>query len=135
MTSCNCKCKNGCTLLVFVVSLLIGVITGFLRYSAAVTITSAFLWALFGIGVGFLAIGVATGCDTSCCSACDGGWASPLKTLVYGALGTVLFSVILLGGSFAVTSVVGAIFAGLALFSFALLLGSAACLVGSKCDE
>ena len=130
-----CKCKNGCTPIAFVVSLLIGVVAGFLRYSAAITVTPAFWWAIFGIAVGFLAIGVARGCDTSCCSACDGGWASPLKTLVYGALGTVLFSVILLAADFVATSIAGAIFTGLALFSFAFLLGSAACLIGSKCDE
>ena len=131
MASFCCKCKNGCALVAFVVSLLIGVVAGFLRYSAAITVTPAFWWAIFGIAVGFLAIGVATPCYDRCAG---GGLDSPLTALVFGALATVLFSVILLAADFAATSIAGAIFTGLALFSFAFLLGSAACLVIAKCD-
>jgi hypothetical protein len=131
MASFSCKCKNGCTLVAFVASLLIGVIAAFLRFSALITVTPAFLWAIFGIGVGFLLIGAMTPCYNRCA---DEGIDSPLSTLVYSALGTVLFSVILLAGSFVATSIAGAIFTGLAVFSFSFLLGSAACLIGTKCD-
>ena len=128
----SCKCRNGCTLVAFVASLFIGVIAAFLRYSAVITVTPAFLWTIFGIGVGLLAIGVATPCYDRCAAA---GVDSPLTTLVYSALGTVLFSTILLAIDFAATSIAGAVFTGVAVFFVSLLLGSAACLTLAKCNE
>ena len=132
MAFMNCECNCNCTPLAFIGSLLIGVITAFLQITAVITLTPAFLWVLLGIAVGFLAIGVLT----SCCRRENGGCGcTALSGFLVGALGTALFSVILLGVTFAATSVVGAIFSGLLLFFFAFLLGSAACLIRARCAE
>ena len=131
MAFLNCECRCNCTPLAFVASLIIGIIAAFLQITAVITVTPAFLWVLFGIAVGFLAIGLLAPCcrqESECgCNA--------LSALLIGALGTILVAVILLGVTFAATSVVGAIFIGLLLFFFAFLLSSAACLIRTRCAE
>ena len=54
-----------------------------------------------------------------------------LGAALIGALGTILFSIILLGVTFAATSVIGAIFVGLLLFFFSLLISATVCYI--KC--
>ncbi len=130
MAFLNCNCRDNCTLLAVIASLIIGVVAAFLQITAVIAVTPVFLWVLFGIAVGFLAIGVATSCCNRCEEACRG---SSLSALLTGALGTVLVSVILLAIPFAATSVIGALFAGALLFFFALLLISAACLIRARC--
>ena len=130
MAILNCNCKDNCTLLAVAASLIIGVIAAFLQITGVIALTPAFLWVLFGVAVGFLAIGVATSCCNRCEEACRG---SSLSALLTGALGTVLLSVILLGVTFAATSVVGALFTGALLFFFSLLLTSGACLIRARC--
>ena len=132
MAFLNCECRCNCTPLAFVAALIIGVIAAFLQITAVITVTPAFLWVLFGIAVGFLAIGVLSPCNNRCNDSCS---CNALSGLLVGALGTALFAVILLGVTFAATSVVGAIFTGLLLFFFAFLLSSAACLIRSRCAE
>lgn len=132
MAFLNCDCRCNCAPLAFIASLIIGVVAAFLRITAVITVTPAFLWVLFGVAVGFLAIGVLAGCNNRCDNGC--GY-NALSALLIGALGTVLVAVILLGVTFAATSVVGAIFTGLLLFFFALLLGSAACLIRARCAD
>ncbi|MBQ7970936.1 MAG: hypothetical protein IJ294_01110 [Clostridia bacterium] len=132
MAFLNCDCRCNCTPLAFVASLIIGVVAAFLQITAVITVTPAFLWVLFGVAVGFLAIGVLS----SCCNRCGGECScNALSGLLVGALGTVLIAVILLGVTFAATSVVGAIFTGLLLFFFAFLLSSAACLIRARCAD
>lgn len=132
MAFMNCECNCNCTPLAFIASLIIGVVAAFLQITAVITVTPAFLWVLLGIAVGFLAIGVLT----SCCNRCNSGCGcNALSGLLVGALGTALVAVILLGVTFAATSVVGAIFTGLLLFFFAFLLGSAACLIRARCAD
>ncbi len=125
---CESKCK--CALLSIAASIVIGVIAAFLQLTAVITVTPAFLWVLLGIAVVYLAVLViaaainrnSDGCECVCAT---------LSTVLGGILGTVLFSVILLGVAFAATSVIGAIFVGLLLLSFSLVITSTACLV--KC--
>ena len=132
MAFLNCDCRCNCTPLAFIASLIIGVVAAFLQITAVITVTPAFLWVLFGIAVGFLGIGVLT----ADCRRCDSGCScNALSGLLIGALGTALVAVILLGVTFAATSVVGAIFTGLLLFFFAFLLGSAACLIRARCAD
>ena len=137
MSSCDCKCNFGCTFIGLIASIIIGVIAAILNFTAVITVTPAFLWVLLGIAVVYLAVAlVATAsantdkCSRSCiCTA--------LSSLLTGILGTVLFSVILLGIEFAATSVIGAIFVGLLLFFFSLTVTSTACLVkcSAGCDD
>lgn len=127
---CNNQNSCSCTGFAVVASIIIGIITAFLTFSAVITLTPAFLWVLFGIAIVYLAItlilssnrrnGIASDC------ACTN-----LTALLIGILGTILISVILLGVTFAATSVIGAIFAGLLLAFFSLTVTTTACLV--KC--
>ena len=132
MSFLNCNCRDHCALLAVGASLLIGVIAAFLQITGVITLTPAFLWVTLGIAIGFLAIALATSCCNRCDEACRG---SALSALLVGALGSVLLSVILLGVTFAATSVVGALFTGALLFFLALLLSSTACLIRARCVQ
>ncbi len=132
-TSCR-GCRPGCTVIAVAASLIIGVITAFLRITAVITLTPAFLWVLLGIAVVYLAVVLISAallrgrCCESLCSI--------VTALLAGILGTVLLSVVLLAVEFVATSVIGAVFAGALLFFFFLSVTSAACLVQCffECD-
>jgi len=133
MTTTNCSCRMDCTAIAVIVSIFIGIITAFLRYSATITVTPAFLWVLFGIGVVYLGVTLLTSANACperniCCQR--------LYTLLAGILGTILTSVILLGITFAATSVAGAIITGLLLFFFTLLITGTTCVITCRynCD-
>ena len=132
MSLCNCDCRGNCTLLALVGSLIIGIITAFLQITAVITVTPAFLWVVLGVAIGFLAITLATG---RCCGCGFERSCTPLHALLFGAIGAILTSVILLGITFAATSVVGAIITGALLFFFFLTLTSAACLARARCRD
>ena len=123
-----CGCKYNCTLLAFIASLVIGIVTAFLRITAVITVTPAFLWVLFGISVGYLLLTQAASVFIRDCSRCI---RETLSALLFGALATALLSVVLLGITFVATSVIGAILTGLLLFAFSFTLTSSACL--TKC--
>ncbi|MBR5201682.1 MAG: hypothetical protein IKW45_00295 [Clostridia bacterium] len=125
-----CNCRNNCTSVAVVSSIIIGIITAFLRITGVITVTPAFLWVVFGIAVVYLAIVLITTAvkereHTSECVC------STLSALLIGILGTVLLSVVLLAITFVTTSVVGAIITGLLLLFFSLTIGATACL--AKC--
>lgn len=126
----NCCFRCGCTLFAVIASAIIGIVTAFLTFSATITVTPAFLWTLFGIAVGYLAVTLATNAYLSCrCgTACT---KRTIGALLAGILGTILTSVILLGITFAATSAIGAIITGLLLFFFSLTVSETACL--AKC--
>ena len=130
MTNFGCNCRNGCTSLSVVASIILGIIAAFLRFSAVITVTSAFLWVTFGIAVVYLAVILITAAASSN-YATKSCLCSILPVLLTGILGTILLSVILLAISFAATSVIGAIFTGLLILFFFLMILSTACLV--KC--
>lgn len=120
-----CACKYNCTLFAFIASLIIGIVTAFLRITAVITVTPAFLWVLFGISVGYLLLTQTASVFIRDCSRCI---RETLNAALLGALATTLLSVVLLGVTFAATSVIGAILTGLLLFAFSFTLGSSACL-------
>ena len=129
MNTTNCGCLPGCAVLSIITSVIVGVLAAFFRFAALITVTPAFLWVLFGIAVGFLGISLLASSfndseKRSCCKS--------LMQFLAGILGTVLTAVILLGITFAATSVIGAIITGLLLFFFSLLITSATCLVACK---
>ncbi len=125
-TSCR-NCRTGCVVIAVAASLIVGVITAFLRITAAITLTPAFLWVLLGVAVVYLAvilIAAALFAGDCCNDLC-----SIVTAVIAGILGTILLSVVLLGIEFAATSVLGAVIAGSLLFFFSLTVTSAACLV------
>lgn len=125
-TPCRC-CRIGCGVFAVVVSLILGIITAFLRITSAIALTPAFLWVLLGIAVVYLAVMViaATRFRNECCeSLC-----STITTLLAGILGTILLSIVFLAIEFVATSIIGAILTGVLLFFFFLTVTSTACLV------
>ncbi len=132
------SCRNnslGCTVVAVVASLIIGIITAFLRITAAINLTPAFLWVLLGIAVVYLAVTLVAAAlfRHDCCeSLC-----TTVTTLLAGVLGAVLLSVILLAIEFVATSIIGAVLTGALLFFFSLIVTSAACLVRCffNCDN
>ena len=125
-TSCR-SCGPSCTVIAVAASLILGVIAAFLRITAAITLTPAFLWVLFGIAVVYLAVALIAAANFrhGCCESLCG----IITALLAGVLGTVLLSVVLLGIEFAATSLLGAVLTGALLFFFFLTVTSAACLV------
>lgn len=130
MSELNRNTRQDCTLIAFIASLIIGIVTAFLRITAVIIPTDVFFWVIFGISVGFLAITLiaVTSSQNSFNCECK---EKALGTQLISILATVLLSLILLAVDFVATSVLGAILTGLALFFFSLTLGSTACLI--KC--
>ncbi len=130
-----CNCRNNCTSIAVVVSIIIGIITAFLRITGVITVTPAFLWVVFGIAVVYLAVVLATTAviERECTNDCV---CPTLSVLLIGILGTILLSVVLLAISFVATSIVGAIVTGLLLLFFSLTVGATACLARclAKCN-
>ncbi|MBE7028243.1 MAG: hypothetical protein E7407_04330 [Ruminococcaceae bacterium] len=128
MNTTNCNCDLSCTVKAILASIIIGIVTAALSFTATITITPVFLWVLLGIAVGYLGIEVLTSSVAyserkSCCR--------NLTAFFTGILGTILSSLLLLGITFAATSLIGAIITGLLLFFFSLLIISSVCLI--KC--
>ncbi len=134
MTNSNCFCRYNCLDLAILVSVIVGVIAAILTFGAVIVVTPAFLWVLFGIAVAYLAIILyrTLGKNTVCEYA-----NSALNAVFVGILGTILTAVILLGISFAATSIVGAIVVGLLLFFFSLTITATVCLIRRllKCEQ
>lgn len=121
--SCQCDCTGRAV----AASVIIGIIAAFLRFNATITVTPAFLWVVLGVAVVYLGIVLLTTRDldaeyTRCTC-------RTLSALLTGVLGTILFAVILLGITFAATSVIGAIITGVLLFFFSFLLISTVCFI------
>jgi len=123
---CNCN-KLSCTTAALIAGVIIGVVAAFLQVTAVITVTAAFLWVVFGIAVVFLGALAVTAPRTTDAESC-GCVCSTLNGILAGALGTILFSVVLLAVGITATSILSAVLVGLLLFFFTLLLGSMACL-------
>ena len=126
----NCGCRNNCTLLAIIASLIIGFVTILLSITATITITPAFLWVVLGIAVVYLGLTLlkSDAFGESCYSECV---CSALSALFTGILGAILASIILLAIQFAATSIIGAIISGALLFFLTLTITSTVCLI--KC--
>jgi len=131
MIQITCNCQTNCTSVAVIASTVIGVLAAIFRYIALVTITPAFLWVLFGIAIGYLAITLLTSAASE-----RNGCCGNLSTFFVGVLGTIITSLLLLGITFAATSVLGAIITGLLLFFFSLFIVSTACIIRCRyrCD-
>lgn len=126
----KCEGKIDCLGIALVLSIIVGIIAAFLTITGVIFILPVILWVMFGIAVGYIGVALLAvaidGRNTAYhCSE------TTLGAALISALGTVLFSLILLLIPFAPASVVGAILNGLLFFSFFSLLTSTACLV--KC--
>ena len=130
MANTNCCGRFSCILPAVVISIIVGIITAFLRFMAVVTVTPAFLWVLFGIAIVYLLVLpiVASFVRNASVRGCV---CSVLPALLTGLLGTILVSIVLLAITFVATSVLGAVITGALLAFFTLSVTSTACL--AKC--
>lgn len=124
MTLCNCRCS--CTTAAVIASVIAGVLAAFFQITAVITVTPVFLWVVFGIAVGYLAVFVLSVCCHREQTACG---CAALNALLIGILGTILFALILLAVGIVATSVLSAILVGLTVFFFALTVSATACYV------
>lgn len=130
MLNCSCENNNNCTLTSITISVIIGIIAAFLRYFAVIAPTTAFYWVLFGIAVVYPAVLLLS-------SSMRGSYeglcvCSVLPTLITGIAGTIITSLVLLGITFAATSIIGAIITGLLLAFFSLMIANILCLIICK---
>lgn len=131
MSNCSCYCKTSCPGLSIVAGIIVAIITAMLTFMGTITITPAFLWVTFGIAIVYLAVSSLMSALSPC------GTANACKCLampVYftGIVGTIFASLILLGITFAATSILGAVITGLLLGFFTLIILSTICLI--KCS-
>lgn len=128
MSMMNCNCRCSCTLAAIFISVIAGVVTAFLQITGAITVIPAFLWTVFGIAVGYLAIVLLSAAQRGCegFRECE---CEALDAALIGVLGTVLFSLVLLAVGIVATSIISAILVGVTIGFFALLLTATACLV------
>ena len=131
-----CNCEINCPLLSVVTAIIIGVVTAFLRITAVITVTPAFLWVVLCIAVVYLAV-VLISTSLSCRSEARVCLCPILSILLTGILGAILVSIILLAIEFVATSIIGAIITGALLGFLTLFLTSTACLIKClvRCDN
>ena len=134
MTIFCCDNRQSCVGLAVIVSAILGVIAAFLRITAVITETAAFLWVALGIAVVYLAILLATSACRPKVPSCRCG-NTALTAVLAGILGTALISTILLAISFAATSIIGAILVGLLILFLSLTISATACLVSQSCGQ
>lgn len=128
MLDCSCSCRCRCNLAALIASLLLGVIAAFLRITSVLIINTTFLWAALIIAAVYLvmlmlSMAVACKCDECPCLCTN------LRAQVAGALGTILFALVLLLIDVPAASVIGAILVGLLVFFLTLLFAGSACLI------
>lgn len=128
MSLCSCKCN--CTAAAVIVSVIVGVLAAFLQITGVITVTPVFLWVVFGIAVGYLAVFIL---GPSLYGRGEPGICTciALNAVLVGILGTILFALVLLAVGIVATSVVSAILVGVTLFFFALIISATACYVRS----
>ena len=129
MSEWNCVRGFKCTTLAVIASIILGFVAAILRFTAVITVTPAFLWVTLGIGVVYLlALLFVSALREDICRRC---FAQTLDGWLLSALGTILLSVVLLGVTFAATSVWGAVLTGVLIAFISLLLTLTACVI--KC--
>ena len=129
----RCSCRNSCTLLAIIASLILGIVAAFLQITGAITVTPAFLWVALGIAVVYLAVlevsvALARRAERKPCL-CDA-----LSTALAGILGTILLAVVLLAVGIVATSVLSAILVGGLVAFLSLTFAGTACLVHCTAD-
>lgn len=123
----NCNNRNECLIIAIAASVVIGIVAAVLTITGIIAVTPAFLWVLFGIAVVYLLVAFVV----SSLRRFDTPYSSRTLAAAFiaGILGTILFSIVLLGITFPATSALGAIIVGLLLAAFFLIITTTACFV------
>ena len=127
MNICGCKPKCDCAFIAVIASVIAGIITAFLNFSATIAVPQYVLWIFFGVALGFLAISILASALRNCCET-NICLCTSLTTLSVGVAGTVIASLILLLADIATAGIIGSLITGLLFASFALTITSAICI-------
>ena len=130
---CNCNCRFNCTLAAIISAVIVGVIAAFLQITGTITVGIPFLWVALGIGVVYLA-GLLWASVLHRRSENPSCLCRALNALLSGALGTVLFALVLLAVGIVATSILSAILVGLLVFFLWLTVSASACYVRCTTD-
>lgn len=128
-TMCNCTRGVNCTVLAVISAVVVGVVTAFLQVLGIITVAAAFLPVTLGIGLGYLALLVPTAVAVHGVGLQSRCLCRSLGTLLFGVLGTLLVSLVLLAIGIVATSVLSAILVGVLLFFLWLSFAATACFV------
>ncbi len=130
MLNCCCERNNTCTILGVTISVILGIAAAFLRYFAVIAPAAAFYWVLLGVGVIYPAVILLSLSrrESGRTCICEG-----LTLFIVGIAGTIITALLLLGITFAATSIIGALFTGLSVGFFALLISSVLCIISCAC--
>ena len=125
-----CSCKSNCSVVAVIASIILGAIGAVLSTTAVITLTPAFLWVVLGVATVYLAIILLSSARISSLpiKSCI---CPVLSVLLTAILGAVLTSLILLGITFATTSIIGTIISGALIGFFSLIFAETVCLI--KC--
>ena len=125
-----CSCKSNCSVVAVIASIILGAIGAVLTTTAVISLTSAFLWVVLGIATVYLALLLIL--STRFSNVATKGCICPvLSVLLTAILGAVLTSLILLGITFATTSIIGTIISGALIGFLSLIFAESVCLI--KC--
>jgi len=129
MNNSTCCPRNNCVLFAVIISIIVGIASALLRFSAVITVTPAILWVFFGISAAYLFASPFITVFFRC--VCIG---SLLPFVLTALIGTILTSLVLLTITFVATSVAGAIITGALAAFFTLTVTSTACLATCVCS-
>ncbi len=137
MTNYSCDCRGMRVGSVVTVSIILGILAAFLRFTATVTVGTVFLWAVFAAAVAYLGVVLLVTGLSACCTSLARCACPLLSALLIGTLGSILLANILLSVTLAATSILGAILFGILVGFFALTLLSTAALARklSRCED
>jgi len=131
MLNCCCERNNSCAVLGVTVSIILGIIAAFLRYFAVIAPAAAFYWVLLGIGVVYPAVLLFSAFRNEGNRSCI---CRVLPLFILGTVGTIITSLLLLGITFAATSIIGAVITGLSVGFFALIISGVLCIINCACN-
>lgn len=129
----NCSCRFSCTGIALVLSAVVGVVTALLTVTGTVTVAPVFLIVATSIAAGFVAVTYIAALfkDSTCCL-CK---CTTIKTLLFGAIGTLLAGILLLSVTFPATSILGAVITGFLLAFLTLIFAESTCYATCCCNE
>ena len=132
MNICGCKPKCECSLFAIIASVIAGIVTAFLSFSATLAVPAFVYWIFLGVALVLLAVSLVSAPLTSRCKE-NYCICTSLTALLTGVLGTVLFSLILLLIDLT-AGILSALLTGLLFGFFTLTVTSAACIVRNLFD-
>ena len=121
----NCGCARDCVFWSLIVSLAVGVLVAFLTVTAVIVLAPIASVAALGYAAVYLALLAIFRRRGGCCRA--------LFAVIIGLLVTIAAALVLIGFTFAATSVVGAIVTGVLAAAVTLALTASGCYI--RCGE